>query len=86
MKFVYSVRRLFSQGVLNDALQQPQTYPLASAYGNGGRTYQDQLYLQPASGVMNRTALVGNLFGSGSFAGSPDLDMLMVGKNDVQPY
>jgi hypothetical protein len=62
MKFNYSGRRLFSQGVANFALLQPQTYPNASITG-GGQMILQQRTIQGATAVQNPAAILNGLPG-----------------------
>jgi hypothetical protein len=75
-QFVYSVRRLFSQGVLNDALLQPKTYPRASIAG-GGNLVSGQRLLQQGCMVTNSSALMSGILGAGSPAVTPGLSHLV---------
>lgn len=79
--FIYSVRRLFSQGVLNDALQQPQTYPLVSIFGNGGVPHGQLNRIQPASVLTASNTLLVGPVGPGTPTGASNLGHLVQGSN-----
>lgn len=75
MIFHYSVRRHFSQGTKNLALEQPQTYPLASIFGNGGVPHGQLNRMEPGLVVTQGNQLVGG-FGGQIYSG-PNLGGLV---------
>jgi len=77
----YNVRPLFSQGVLNDALNKPQTNPLFSIFGNGGVGIRRQFKFQPGGMVINNSVTAVSLYGPGELAYNTSLSHL-VGQNN----
>lgn len=77
----YNVRPLFSQGVLNDAFNKPQTNPAFSIFGNGGVGIKRQFKFQPGGMVIAGSQVAVSLTGAGTLAYNTSLSHL-VGQNN----
>lgn len=74
--YTYSVRRLFSQGVRNDALKRFQTPPLVNIFGNGGLPSRMWGFQGPGVAVMNSSLVQQSIYGPGVPAASTTLTHL----------